>query len=63
MRDDMAAGKLVTSETVVGLMEEYINKSEKKIFLVDGYPRSQENIDVWDKMLDHKTQVLFVLLF
>jgi len=36
----MSAGKLVTSETVVGLMEEYMEKSDKKIFLADGYPRN-----------------------
>ena len=36
----MSAGKLVTSETVVRLMEEYIDKSDKKILLADGYPRS-----------------------
>jgi adenylate kinase family enzyme len=37
---DMSEGKLVSSETTVGLMEEYINKSKKTIFLADGFPRN-----------------------
>ena len=37
---DMAEGKLVSSETTVGLMEEYMAKSEKNIFLADGFPRN-----------------------
>jgi adenylate kinase family enzyme len=36
----MANGELVSSATVVGLMEEYMNKSDKNIFLADGFPRS-----------------------
>jgi adenylate kinase family enzyme len=37
---DMSEGKLVSSETTVGLMEEYMNKSSKTIFLADGFPRN-----------------------
>ena len=29
-------------------MSDYIDKSSKNIFLADGFPRSQENIDVWE---------------
>ena len=47
LKKDMSEGKLVSSETVVGLMEEYMNKSSKNIFLADGFPRSKENIEVW----------------
>jgi adenylate kinase family enzyme len=36
----MANGELVSSETVVGLMGEYMDKSNKNIFLADGFPRS-----------------------
>ena len=45
----MAEGKLVTSDVVVGLMKEYMEKSSKNIFLADGFPRSQENVDEWNK--------------
>ena len=40
MKADMAEGKLITSETVVHLMEEYMAKSDKNVFLADGFPRS-----------------------
>ena len=40
MKADMAQGKLITSETVVGLMDEYMNRSSKNVFLADGFPRS-----------------------
>lgn len=42
-----AAGKFCSSEVCVRLMAEYMDKSNKNIFLADGFPRSQENIDVW----------------
>ena len=33
LKKDMSEGKLVSSETVVGLMKDYMNKSSKNIFL------------------------------
>ena len=36
----MASGQLVSSATVCGLMEEYMNNSNKNVFLADGFPRS-----------------------
>ena len=59
----MASGALVHSETVVGLMEEYMQKSCKRIFLADGFPRNQENIDVWNDRFEGKVDVKFMLLF
>jgi UMP-CMP kinase len=37
---DMKKGVLVTSGTVVELMEEYMNTSSKNVFLADGFPRN-----------------------
>ena len=45
----MAEGRLVTSATVVKLMRDYMDSSRKNIFLADGFPRSQENVDEWNK--------------
>ncbi len=59
----MAEGKLVTSSTVVKLMRDYMGKSRKNIFLADGFPRSQENVDEWNKQLGDKVDVRFLLLF
>ena len=36
----MAAGDLVSSETTVGLMSDYMNSSAKNVFLADGFPRN-----------------------
>jgi len=40
LKAKMAAGELITSEYVVGLMQDYMNKSDKNIFLADGFPRN-----------------------
>lgn len=50
----MSEGKLVSSETTVGLMDEYIARSSKNVFLADGFPRNQENINVWKSKMGHK---------
>jgi adenylate kinase family enzyme len=36
----MNAGELVSSETTVGLMRDYMRKSNKNVFLADGFPRN-----------------------
>ena len=59
----MSNGELISSDYVVGLMEEYMNKSSKNIFLADGFPRSQGNIDVWNEKMGDKCDVRFLLLF
>jgi UMP-CMP kinase len=63
LKKKMAGGELISSDYVVGLMEEYMNKSSKSIFLADGFPRNQENMDVWNKRLSGKVDVKFLLLF
>ena len=40
-----------------------MEKSDKDVFLADGFPRSQENIDVWNKVLGDKVDFQFLLLF
>ena len=46
-------------------MSEYIEsrKHRSNIFLADGVPRNQENIEVWDKQIGDKVDVRFLLLF
>ena len=40
LKEKLSAGFLIDSTFVVGLMEEYMAKSGKKIFLADGFPRN-----------------------
>ena len=55
-------GKLVPSELLVGLVRKAMVAKgwSSKRFLIDGYPRNEENVRVWDqKMPDVK--VIFLL--
>ena len=45
----MNEGKLISSSTLMKVLKEYIINSSNKKILVDGYPRNQENIDIWEK--------------
>jgi UMP-CMP kinase len=45
----MVEGKLVPGEIPVNLMKKAIEKNlvKSKKFLIDGFPRGQENLDLW----------------
>jgi len=36
----MSKGELISSEYVCGLMKEYMDNSNKNVFLADGFPRN-----------------------
>lgn len=45
-------------------MEETMQKDEKKFrFLIDGFPRNEDNLSGWKKSMDGKADVKFVLFF
>lgn len=45
-------------------MEETMQKDEKKFrFLIDGFPRNQDNLQGWKDAMDGKADVKFVLFF
>jgi UMP-CMP kinase len=62
----IAAGKLVPAEITVGCLEKGMQKaySEHGItkFLIDGFPRNQDNVTVWEKNMPSH-DVLSVLYF
>ena len=60
---DMKEGKLISSERVLFYLKDAILKSENKKILVDGYPRNQENMDVWNKMMTDVVEVKAALFF
>ena len=47
VRDQMAKGEMVDSDTVIDLMEEFIVKTSNDMYLIDGFPRNKENLDCW----------------
>ncbi|XP_028283464.1 UMP-CMP kinase [Parambassis ranga] len=61
-------GKIVPVEITINLlrkaMEETIENDEKKFrFLIDGFPRNEDNLQGWNSVMDGKADVKFVLFF
>lgn len=45
-------------------MEETMQKDEQKYrFLIDGFPRNEDNLQGWNTVMDGKADVRFVLFF
>ena len=60
---DMKEGKLISSERVLFYLKDAILKSNSKKILVDGLPRNQENLDVWNKTMNDVVDVRAALFF
>lgn len=61
-------GKIVPVEITINLlrkaMEETMQHDEKKFrFLIDGFPRNEDNLQGWDTVMLGKADVKFVLFF
>ena len=56
-------GKIVPGEVTVGLMKKAIEKNgwNKKKYMIDGFPRSKENLEVWQRIMGDTIDVPFVL--
>jgi UMP-CMP kinase len=61
----MVEGKLVPGEVAVQLMKKAMEKHgwNKKRYLIDGFPRGQENLDGWTKIFGDTVDVPFVVFF
>lgn len=56
-------GKIVPVEITCSLIDKAIQKSGKDKFLVDGFPRNQNNLDGWTRTMSDKVNLQFVLFF
>ncbi|XP_064186507.1 UMP-CMP kinase-like [Anguilla rostrata] len=61
-------GRIVPVEITINLlkkaMEETIQLDQEKFrFLIDGFPRNQDNLQGWNSVMDDKADVKFVLFF
>lgn len=56
-------GGLVDSKILVNLCLKEIKKSPGKVILLDGFPRSQENCNVWKEIIGDKANSPFLLYF
>jgi len=54
-------GKIVPSEVTVSLLEGAMEKSHAKRFLIDGFPRNEENHQAWERQVAPKVNFEFVL--
>lgn len=61
--DTMANGDLVKSDILVEIIAERFKKSKGEKFLLDGFPRSQENIDSWMKIIGTTVETPLALYF
>jgi len=56
-------GQIVKAEVTVRLLEKAINKNPDKKFLIDGFPRNEDNLQGWVSHMTGKAEVEGVLFF
>ena len=54
-------GKIVPTKITLKLLENAIKESGNDRVMVDGFPRNQENFEVWNEQMTDKTNLVFVL--
>jgi len=63
IEDYILNGKIVPVEVTCSLLEAAMKKSGKEKFLIDGFPRNQDNLEGWNKAMSEKVDLQFVLFF
>lgn len=67
--DHIMNGTIVPVKITCGLLEKAMNdvmresNNEKSKFLIDGFPRNQDNLEGWNAAMDDKVDMQFVLYF
>ncbi|KAM4642266.1 UMP-CMP kinase [Discoglossus pictus] len=61
-------GKIVPVEITISLLQRAMEQimaanADKNKFLIDGFPRNEDNLQGWNKTMDGKADVSFVLFF
>lgn len=59
----ITAGTIVPVEITCSLLERAMKVSGKENFLIDGFPRNQNNLEGWNKVMGEKVNLKFVLFF
>lgn len=57
------SAKIVPVEVTCKLIENAMTRSQSQKFLIDGFPRNQNNLDGWNKEMADKVHLLCVLFF
>ena len=63
IEDYIRNGNIVPVEVTCSLLEAAMKNSGKTKFLIDGFPRNQDNLDGWERQMADKVDFQFVLFF
>lgn len=67
IEDNIKNGRIVPVEITCALLENAMNKTKEATgndkFLIDGFPRNEDNLQGWNLKMSEKVQLLFVLFF
>lgn len=67
IEDNIKNGRIVPVEITCSLLENAINATKASTgndkFLIDGFPRNEDNLQGWNRQMGAKVQLLFVLFF
>ena len=63
INDDIKNGRIVKAEITIGLLEKAMkaNGWNKSKFLIDGFPRDEDNLAKWNEMMGDKIDTRFLL--
>ena len=57
IKANIAAGVLVNSEDVVNLIINEMDDNEAPVYIIKGFPKSQENLDAWNNKMNMMAHV------
>ncbi|XP_055545161.1 UMP-CMP kinase [Wyeomyia smithii] len=67
IEDNIRNGRIVPVEITCALLENAMNKTRETTgndkFLIDGFPRNEDNLQGWNSKMSEKVQLQFVLFF
>uniref|UniRef100_A0A8D8GL54 UMP-CMP kinase n=1 Tax=Culex pipiens TaxID=7175 RepID=A0A8D8GL54_CULPI len=67
IEDNIKNGRIVPVEITCSLLENAINATKASTgndkFLIDGFPRNEDNLQGWNRQMGDKVRLLFVLFF
>ncbi|CAF3316246.1 unnamed protein product [Rotaria socialis] len=63
INEHLKNGSIVPVAITCKLLENAMQNSDKENFLIDGFPRNQDNINGWQKAMDGKVNIRCVLFF
>lgn len=64
IKERMDTGKIVPSAYTVGLLKKSMEENGwGKTYLIDGFPRNQENLEVWNSLMSSIVNFKCLLFF